>query len=93
MVRTTARLVHGPCKRVGEQGGRAGRTKAAQLLSEGIGLENIGAKVKVITKLPRNCWGHLLGLLALRGWLQRRRNLGLDFVTCGLWAQLQPYLY
>jgi hypothetical protein len=34
-----------------------GRTKAAQLSSEGIGLENI--RVKVTTELPRNCWGRL----------------------------------
>lgn len=38
-------------------------------------MENIRERVKVTTKLPRNCWGHFLRLLAfLRGWLQRRRE-------------------
>lgn len=58
MVKTTVRLVHGPCR-------EGGGTKAAELFSEGIGLEDTRARVKVTPKLPRNCGEHHLRLPVL----------------------------
>lgn len=43
-------LLHGPCRELG-----GGENKGSSVVFRG--LENI--RVKVTTKLPRNCWGRL----------------------------------